>query len=159
MLVAYRTAIVPRDSTMMRLLRALSLAATIGTIAVAVMGSYVSKMGAGLACPDWPLCHGQVVPPLSLPVLLEWTHRLLALSVAVLLAALVALAWRQQRPERALIALAGVLLLVQASLGGLTVLLRLPPAVVAAHQGFAMLFFGTLVTFTVLLFRSSDTMA
>lgn len=146
----------PRWAPSMRTLRSTALLTTAGTIGVAVMGSYVSKMGAGLACPDWPLCHGQVVPPLSLPVVLEWTHRLLALSVGVLLVAVVVFAWWQRRPER-MVALAAVgILLLQATLGGLTVLLRLPPLVIAAHQGFAMLFFGTLVVLTVRLFQASD---
>lgn len=138
----------------MMLLRALALLATTSTVALAVLGSYVSKTGAGLACPDWPLCHGRLVPVLDTPVLLEWTHRLLALGVVLLLLGLIGLAWRQQCPQRRIALAAAALLVIQALLGGLTVLLRLPPVVVALHQGFAMLFFGTLVAFTVLVFSA-----
>ena len=26
-----------------------------------IFGGYVKALGAGLACPDWPLCHNQII--------------------------------------------------------------------------------------------------
>src|SRR5439155_9038716 len=50
-----------------------------------VIGSIVRTTGSGLACPDWPLCQGQIVPPFQFNVLIEWFHRLVALLVSLLL--------------------------------------------------------------------------
>ncbi len=137
----------------MRILRSLTLAATLGTLAAAMMGSYVRGMGAGLACPDWPLCYGRLIPPLEGAILLEWAHRLVVLLVSFLVLGITFVAWRQRLPERFLALLALSLLIAQAVLGGVTVLARLDPVVVAIHQGLAMIFFGALAALSVLVFR------
>src|SRR6266699_3072765 len=64
-----------------------------GTI---VLGGTVRGMGAGLACPDWPLCNGSVIPDLADPTIaIEYAHRLVAAltSLFVLLTMIVALFW------------------------------------------------------------------
>src|SRR5262245_8030205 len=65
--------------------------------ALIVVGSIVRTTGSGLACPDWPLCHGRLIPPLQFNILIEWFHRLLALVVG--LGLLATAAWTFARPE------------------------------------------------------------
>ena len=95
------------------------------TLVLMVLGAVVRAKGAGLACPDWPLCFGQAVPAFNVQIALEWSHRVLAASVS---AGLVGLGFLSLRtPEhRALVArplaVAGALLAAQVVLGGLTVL-------------------------------------
>lgn len=135
-------------------LQRLALATTITAFLVMVMGSYVSKSGAGLACPDWPLCQGRLLPLFTWPVLLEWTHRLLAMFVVVLALALAFTARRDQWKEpwaTSLAFLALGLLAVQVALGGVTIYLQLHPLVVTAHLAVALMFFGTLVWLTASL--------
>ena len=96
-----------------------------------MVGSVVRTTGSGLACPDWPLCQGRLIPPFEFHVLIEWFHRLLALLVSLLLfatAVWVLVARRDcARASAALALLAVALLLAQVLLGALTVWKLLEP--------------------------------
>jgi len=101
-----------------------------------VLGASVRAHGAGLACPDWPLCFGELVPTFDMWVAFEWSHRLLAGTVVLGLAALTLSVWRKREvltPVKRPLILAWCLLVTQVVLGGLTVLLRLAPWTVTAH--------------------------
>ena len=103
----------------------LGLAAAIAQVA---LGGVVRVTGSGDACPDWPLCHGQLIPPLDLNIWLEFSHRLSASVLGVLVLIASVLAWRQvQRFGTSLLAIGAALVLVVAAalLGGLTVLTEL----------------------------------
>lgn len=116
-------------------------------VALIVVGALVRAHGAGLACPDWPLCFGAWVPAFDLRIALEWGHRLFAgvLSLGLAVGTLFALRRpalrsRISRP----LALAWVLLAVQVVLGGATVLLGLAPWTVVSHLAVGNLFSATL---------------
>jgi protoheme IX farnesyltransferase len=133
-------------------LAALTLAATYGLI---VLGGIVRITGSGLGCgPDWPLCQGRLIPPMDLPTMIEYGHRLAAASVVTLVTLLVLYAWwsvrrsgSMRRPLRlSVVALA--LVIVQALLGAITVWLDLPPSTIVIHLGTAMLLLALLVVGT-----------
>ena len=101
-----------------------------------VVGALVRAHGAGLACPDWPLCFGQMVPELDLLVGFEWGHRVMAASLSIALVGLAAFVLRvRELRARFFAPLAWVfgILGLQVVLGGLTVLLGLAPWTVTAH--------------------------
>ncbi|MCL6552247.1 MAG: heme o synthase [Firmicutes bacterium] len=134
----------------MRTLRVLSLVALAATWLLLLVGAIVSATGAGLACPDWPLCHGRLLPPLERLVLIEYGHRLLASAVGLLVLWVAALAWTHSRGAGGLArAAAGLvaLLAVQVGLGGVTVLSSLAPVVVGVHLATAMAFTAFLAVF------------
>ena len=113
------------------------------TFALLVVGGFVHPTGSSLACPDWPLCYGEVFPEMTGGVEYEHTHRLVAGAVALLTCVLAVVAWRtssQPRVRALAVALVAVVLL-QALLGGITVLMRLPMLVSAAHLALSMVFF------------------
>lgn len=137
----------------------LGLVTTLAMFGLIVVGSVVRTTGSGLACPDWPLCNGRLLPTQSLHVFLEWLHRLLALLVSVLLFATGGwIAARRALRARlgGLAALAIVLLLTQVLLGALTVWKLLHPAVVSSHLATALLLFATVTALTQLAFAEAD---
>jgi cytochrome c oxidase assembly protein subunit 15 len=130
----------------------LSLATTALLFGLIVIGSVVRTTGSGLACPDWPLCQGQLIPPFQFNVLIEWFHRLVALLTSVML--FVTVAWVTVHPATrsrvgALAALAVALLCVQVLLGALTVWKLLSPSVVSSHLAVALLLFVTMLALTL----------
>jgi len=129
----------------MRAYRVLSVATAVVTYALVVLGGVVRVSGSGLGCPDWPLCHGRLLPPLDLHAIIEYSHRTTAslTSVLVVLTAAVAwLAWRKRRDIVIPATIALGLLIVQVVLGAITVRLELPPMIVLAHLATAMALLG-----------------
>ena len=125
----------------MKAFRLLTVAAALVTYALVVLGGVVRVSGSGLGCPDWPLCHGRLLPPLNLHAIIEYSHRTtasLASALIVLTAAVALLAWRKRRDIviPAMVALG--LLVAQVVLGAITVRLELPPMIVLAHLATAM---------------------
>lgn len=124
----------------------------IATLLLMAVGSATRVMNAGLACPDWPLCYGQLVPrqQMNLQVFLEWFHRLDAALIGLSTLTLVIISWWQHSslprwlPWAATFALG--LILFQGVLGGLTVIELLRFDIVTAHLGTALLFFVSLLT-------------
>ncbi len=137
----------------MRSLARLVAVAVIATYLLVVLGGLVRATGAGLACPDWPLCHGRLIPPFDPLVLIEWNHRLVASVVGLLTVAIAVSAWRLRRAGQpgltSLGFLALVLVVVQVGLGALTVRHELTAWLVVAHLGTAMAFFATLIVLAV----------
>ena len=129
----------------------------IATLALMAIGSATRVMNAGLACPDWPLCYGTLIPSqqMNLQVFLEWFHRLDAALIGLSAIALVGFSVWYRRvlpvwtPWMSLFALG--LILFQGVLGGLTVTHLLRFDIVTAHLGTALLFFTTLLVMGMLL--------
>jgi heme A synthase len=129
--------------------RRTAYAAALLTFALIVVGGIVRISDSGLGCgpggsgtKGWPLCGGRVVPLVDANMIVEYTHRIVAAMVTVLIATLVVMAWRRYRSDRTLFraCLAALgLVLFQATLGGLTVEKGLKEELVAAHLGIAML--------------------
>jgi heme A synthase len=128
------------------------------TFCLIVLGALVRAHDAGLACPDWPLCFGELIPEIDLWVGFEWSHRLLAGSVSAIFAFLSWRAWRSSARTRYVTVLltgAAGLLAVQIILGALTVWLKLAPWTVTAHliTGNS---FASLAFLLALAFRTHD---
>jgi heme A synthase len=133
---------------MSRYYPALAVATAIGTYLLIVVGGVVRVTGSGLGCPDWPTCHGQLVPPLEATAIIEYTHRLLGALVSPLILATTLGAWLLRRREHGLLAaatLAPVLLAVQIGLGAVVVRLELPAMVVLVHLIFALVILALLI--------------
>jgi cytochrome c oxidase assembly protein subunit 15 len=124
---------------------------SVATFILMAIGSATRVMNAGLACPDWPLCYGELVPTkqMNFQVFLEWFHRLDAALIGVGAIMLVGLSWwyHSSLPKWLLGASAFALFLIvfQGILGGLTVTELLRFDIVTAHLGTALLFFITLL--------------
>lgn len=101
-----------------------------------VLGALVRAHGAGLACPDWPLCFGEVIPQFDIKVAFEWSHRVVAGSISILYGALAIGCWRRPTTPtavRRILLLGGVVLVVQVILGALTVWRLLAAWSVTSH--------------------------
>jgi heme A synthase len=124
-------------------------------LALAVLGSWVRINGAGMTCPDWPLCRGAIVPSLIGGVVLEWSHRAIALTVGFVIIAAFLAGWRVRREiagvAPTLIALV-VIFALQVAAGGITIHEANSPRSVVLHWGVAMVLLATLVVLAMLAF-------
>ncbi len=126
------------------------------TAVLLLAGGLVTSTGSGLAVPDWPLSFGRIFPPMTGGVLFEHGHRLVAAAVGLLTVVLAAWfgrlearAWTRRLAYAALGAV-----VAQGLLGGLTVLLRLPPSISVLHACLAQGFFCIVVLLAVVTSRS-----
>jgi cytochrome c oxidase assembly protein subunit 15 len=139
------------------LIRRIAFAIAVATWMVMAIGSATRVMNAGLACPDWPLCYGTVLPAeqMNLQVFLEWFHRLVASTVGFATIVLCGASWyfRQSLPQWTPWATTGSFSLVvfQGILGGLTVTQLLRFDIVTAHLGTGLLFFSSLLAIATAL--------
>lgn len=155
--------------------------ATVLTLALVTIGAYVRLSDAGLGCPDWPGCYGQISPvhasdEISLavaeqggdhgPVSMhkawkEMVHRYIAGFLGLMLLAIAVTAWRKRHVLRQSPALPIALLavvVVQASLGMWTVTLLLKPVIVSLHLmgGMTVLAMLTWLSMRQLRLRSAE---
>ena len=130
--------------------------AVIYTFVVIVVGAYVRLADAGLGCPDWPGCYGELTPhhaqdeiaraveeqggvhgPVSLgKAWKEMFHRYIAGGLGLLILAIAIMAWvRRRELQQSPLLATGLLVLVvfQAALGMWTVTLLLKPVIVTLH--------------------------
>ncbi len=150
---------------MTRRFRRLAWTAAGCTYLLIILGAVVRITGSGMGCGEhWPLCNGRLLPPLDLPTLIEYAHRLVAAAVSALVLATAASAWWLERSARAHRAATGngpvaraaapgpaaayaaaALLALQVALGAVAVKLVLPPWTVILHLGTAMLLLAALL--------------
>jgi len=126
------------------LVRRFTFGAAAAVFVLLFAGALVTSTESGLAVPDWPLSYGKVMPPMVGGIRFEHGHRLVAAAVSTIVGLQIAvLLWGEKRKSvRRLGFLAFGAILLQALLGGLTVLLLLPPAVSTAHAALAEIVFA-----------------
>jgi heme A synthase len=137
----------------------LSLAAVIVAYGEVMLGSWTRINGAGMTCPDYPLCNGQVIPSMGGGTVWEWTHRLTAAILSLLVVGVLITAWKQRRAAR-FVAPAGWVILglfaFQVFLGAATVHLSNSPMSVVWHWGTAMAFVASLATMAIFAFSATQ---
>ncbi len=111
----------------------------VALIALVVVGGATRVMEAGLACPDWPLCYGSIFPKvqMNLKVFLEWFHRLDAffVGIAISIQFLLSFIFKSFLPKWLpwINGILVILVVLQGSLGALTVVNLLPSTIVVSH--------------------------
>lgn len=128
-----------------------AITCVIATWCLIFIGGLVTSTGSALAVPDWPLAFGHLVPKLIGGVRFEYGHRVAAAVVSMMTLGLAIAAARSEPRSwvRKVAIVAFGLIIVQAVLGGITVLLELPLAIAVAHAATAQAFFCLIVVIAV----------
>src|SRR5271170_6603000 len=121
------------------------------TFILIFVGGLVTSTGSALAVPDWPLAYGHLIPKLEGGVRFEYGHRVAAGTVVILTLILALWTWRADARSwvrKTAFAALGLVVL-QAVLGGITVLLLLPLPIAVAHAATAQAFFCLMVAMAI----------
>ena len=110
-------------------------------------GAFVRLKNAGLSCPDWPLCYGQLLPPAGYEIALETGHRFVAVLLGLLIITITFVSFRHHSNYhiRGLALFPLILVCIQGIVGALTVTMTLWPPIVTLHLIVGNLLFGVLV--------------
>ena len=134
----------------------LALSTLIVLYSLMFVGGYVSAAGLGLTCPEWPLCPDGIMP--GEEYLIEWIHRLVAATTGTLVLATAVASWMNKNAGRKIkftSTFAGVLVMVQITLGAVVIDTLLHAVLVAIHLGFGILLFAMVLLTTLFAFRIS----
>lgn len=114
--------------------------------AVVYLGAYVRHTGSSMACSDWPLCQGQLIPELSGQVGIHFAHRLAALLLAFLLLGVMIYSIRQFKHTRRDLygasILSFILVVIQVISGGLVIQFKLSLYATLFHSMVITILFG-----------------
>ena len=135
-------------------LKYLALASLIVLYSLMFIGGYVSSAGLGLTCPEWPLCPNGVLP--NEKYFIEWTHRLIAVTTAILVIATAIGSWLTRNAGRKMkftSTFAATLVVTQITLGAIVINLKLHAVLVAIHLGVGILLFSMVLLTTLFAFR------
>jgi heme A synthase len=133
--------------------RALAIASFLACYITIIVGGNVIASGSGLGCPNWPMCGSSVVPTLSGPAEIEFSHRAVAfvLSVLVLGLAITGLIAERSRPTVVRLTFSALAVVVlEAILGGVVVDSHLVVWIVLVHFAVATVLFALLLLIAVL---------
>ncbi len=135
-----------------RKFQVLTIVTVVSLFALVTLGGAVRLTDSGLGCPDWPLCHGKIIPSLDKHTLIEYSHRLMASVIGLMVLAIAIVVWKSYRSQPWLVipaSLGLILLVVQAMLGGVTVLEELPASIVVAHLATAQALMAVMVVVSI----------
>ncbi len=163
----------------MKMYKALAYFSLVLCFVVVTFGAYVRLTDAGLGCPDWPGCYGELTPKQAAddiakaekimpsgPVTLgkawnEMNHRYIAGILGVLIIIMAVMSWLNKQPKnipRWFPTALGFVILMQALFGKWTVTLLLKPAIVTGHLLGGMLIFS-LLAWQVVRIRGNKVLA
>ena len=128
------------------------VAAIVAALGQVTLGGVVRVTDSGLGCPDWPLCHGQIIPPFDAPTLIEYSHRLSATVLGLFVVGTAIIVWKRHRhdPHTVYASMSTLALWVAAALlGGLAVLTELEWWAVLIHLAIAETLIACLVFIAV----------
>mgnify|MGYP001165261870 CR=1 FL=1 len=106
------------------------------------LGAFVRSTESGLGCPDWPLCHGELIPPFEFHTLIEYSHRLNGSILGIFIVALALSALLKYRNNKSILCLSLVslfLVILAGILGGITVITELSWWIRLIHLSIALL--------------------
>lgn len=141
------------NSSRLQLLRRLATITSILILVLIILGGFVTASESGLGCgAHWPLCHGRLIPPNTFHAWVEWSHRLVAGVVSLMIVLVNGVIWLKPSPRRLkVLGLVGLgLLITQVLLGAAIVFNGLAALIVAIHMGTALLLMDVFSAIAVL---------
>ncbi len=132
----------------------LALSTLVVLYSLMFIGGYISASGLGLTCPEWPQCPNGMMP--SAEYFIEWTHRLIAATVGVLVISTMVASITHKNSDlkiKITSSLATALVITQITLGALVIDLKLHAVLVSVHLGIGIFLFSMVLLTTLFAFR------